>query len=178
MAIDIIARGLAVQLRLLTAARFIGTTVLALGRDAGFDLTSGGNNTFLGFNTGRGITTGANNTIVGANVTGLAAGLSNNIILADGAGNQRLNIDAAGNIGIGANIIVDTNRIFRLRSYTVATVPAASVAAGALIYVSNPTSGNPRAFTSDGTNWYDGAGLPGPSGPDQVSLIIALAVSL
>jgi hypothetical protein len=72
---------------------------------AGFDIntaTSTGANTIIGYNTGRGIITGTNNTILGANVTGLAAGLSNNIILADGAGNQRLNINASGNVGIGA----------------------------------------------------------------------------
>jgi len=45
-----------------------------------------GANTAIGFNTGLGIVTGINNTILGANVGGLAAALSNNIILANGAG--------------------------------------------------------------------------------------------
>ena len=63
--------------------------------------TGAGYNTAVGFNTGRGIVTGINNTILGANVTGLAASLSNNIIIADGAGNQRINVDATGNVGIG-----------------------------------------------------------------------------
>jgi hypothetical protein len=45
-----------------------------------------GANTAVGANTGRGIVTGVNNTILGANVTGLAAALSNNIILAIGTG--------------------------------------------------------------------------------------------
>ncbi len=45
--------------------------------------------------------TGINNTIIGANVTGLAAGLSNNIIIADGSGNQRINVGSTGNVGIG-----------------------------------------------------------------------------
>ena len=48
--------------------------------------TEGNNNTAVGYNTGRGITTGSGNTILGANVTGLAAGLSNNIVLANGTG--------------------------------------------------------------------------------------------
>ena len=60
-----------------------------------------GNNTALGYNTGRGIVTGINNTILGANVTGLASDLSNNIIIADGSGNRRINIDSVGNVGIG-----------------------------------------------------------------------------
>lgn len=53
--------------------------------------------------------------------------------------------------------VIDQNRHFRLRSYTVATVPSASPA-GMLIYVSNGTS-NKRLAVSDGTNWRfpDGA---------------------
>ena len=78
-----------------------GSDNTANGFHAGYDLTTGDDNTFLGHNTGRGITTGSNNTILGANVTGLAAGLANNIILADGAGNQRINVDGSGNVGIG-----------------------------------------------------------------------------
>ena len=48
--------------------------------------TEGNNNTAVGYNTGRGIVTGSGNTILGAGVTGLAAGLTNNIILANGTG--------------------------------------------------------------------------------------------
>jgi hypothetical protein len=44
------------------------------------------NNTAEGYNTGRGIIYGTGNTILGANVTGLDAGLTNNIILANGTG--------------------------------------------------------------------------------------------
>ena len=36
-------------------------------------------------------------------MTSLAAGLSNNIIIADGDGNQRINVDAIGNVGIGTS---------------------------------------------------------------------------
>src|SRR3989338_8418343 len=81
-----------------------GSYNTALGYQAGYDMntaTSTGANTFLGYNTGRGIVTGINNTILGANVTGLSSTLSNNIIIADGAGNQRINVDASGNVGIG-----------------------------------------------------------------------------
>jgi hypothetical protein len=51
----------------------------------------------------------------------------------------------------GANPVIDQNRHFRLRSYTVATLPSASPAAQ-LIYVSDGTS-NKRIGVSDGTNW-------------------------
>ena len=63
----------------------------AMGMYALYDLNitandGSGSNTAIGYNTGRGITTGVNNTILGASVNGLAAGLSNNIILANGTG--------------------------------------------------------------------------------------------
>lgn len=51
----------------------------------------------------------------------------------------------------GANPVIDQNRHFRLRSYTVATLPSASPAAQ-LIYVSDGTS-NKRLAVSEGTNW-------------------------
>jgi hypothetical protein len=62
----------------------------AHGYAALFDLnittSDGGANTAIGYAAGRGIVTGTGNTILGANVTGLAAALTNNIILANGTG--------------------------------------------------------------------------------------------
>lgn len=81
----------------------IGYNNTAIGASTLINHTEGYNNTVIGFNTGRGITTGANNTILGANVGGLAGGLSNNIIIADGAGNRRINVDASGEVGIGTS---------------------------------------------------------------------------
>jgi hypothetical protein len=52
------------------------------------------NNTALGRSAGRGITTGSGNTVIGANVTGLAAGLTNNVIIANGTGSIRVQSDA------------------------------------------------------------------------------------
>jgi hypothetical protein len=66
-----------------TAAGGLNT---AIGYQAGHDNAAGARNTYIGYNTGRGITSGTNNTILGANVIGLAAALTGNIILADGAG--------------------------------------------------------------------------------------------
>ena len=67
--------------------------------------TIGSSNTGVGYNTGRGITYGSGNTILGANVTGLAAGLTNNIILANGTGaikaqNDGTDWNFTGNVGI------------------------------------------------------------------------------
>ncbi|MGC4102999.1 beta strand repeat-containing protein [Ferruginibacter sp.] len=73
----------------------------AFGHYAGNDVTTGQYNLLLGPNAGRGITTGNYNTIIGGQVTGLSSSLSNNIIIADGQGNRRINVDASGNVGIG-----------------------------------------------------------------------------
>ena len=58
----------------------------AMGFFSLYDLEDGSSNTGVGYNTGRGITYGSGNTILGASVTGLDAGLTNNIILANGTG--------------------------------------------------------------------------------------------
>ena len=50
----------------------------------------------IGYNTGRGITTGSGNTIIGASVAGLAAALTNNVILASGDGAIKLQVDSNG----------------------------------------------------------------------------------
>ena len=52
----------------------------------------------------------------------------------------------------GANPVVDGNRHFRLRSYTIATLPAASAAAGQMIYCSDLGGGGGQ-LVSDGTSW-------------------------
>ncbi len=65
------------------------------------DNTNGYSNTVIGYNSGQGIVTGDNNTIIGAGVTGLSSDLNNNIIIADGEGNQRIRILSDGKVGIG-----------------------------------------------------------------------------
>jgi hypothetical protein len=65
-----------------------------LGVNALYDITSGDNNIAIGYDTGDGITTGSGNTILGANITGLTAGLTNNIILANGTGSIKAQNDA------------------------------------------------------------------------------------
>lgn len=76
----------------------------AIGGSAGYNLNTINNyNTFIGFRAGTGLVSGKANTIIGANVTGLPASLSNNIIIADGDGNRRINIDQNGNMGIGTD---------------------------------------------------------------------------
>jgi hypothetical protein len=70
-----------------------------------------GANTLIGYNTGSGLIDGTKNTIIGANVSISSSTLSNNIILADGAGNQRLTIDQTGKVGIGTSSPIATLHI-------------------------------------------------------------------
>lgn len=76
-----------------------GSRNTTFGEGSGYNITSGNNNTFIGYNTGTTISTGSNNTLIGSNIS-LPAATSNNIVLADGAGNRRINVDATGNVGI------------------------------------------------------------------------------
>lgn len=69
-------------------------TVIGFGAFA--TAITGSNNTIVGRTTGIGITTGIQNTIIGSQVSGLAGGLSNNVILANGAGTIRLQFDNTG----------------------------------------------------------------------------------
>jgi hypothetical protein len=78
-----------------------GDKNIAIGYNAMNDLVCADNtglNIAIGHNTGLGITTGVKNTILGSGVTGLATTLSNNIIVADGDGNKRIQVDATGNV--------------------------------------------------------------------------------
>jgi len=88
-------RNVAVGLSALGALT-IASNNCSLGYTSGGDNTTGINNTYIGHNSGRGVTTGSGNTIIGANITGLASGLTNNIIISDGAGVKRLQFDNAG----------------------------------------------------------------------------------
>ncbi len=74
---------------------------VGIGGNSGYDINTGHDNVCIGnFNSGRGITDGHHNVVIGA-ATGLPASMIGNIILADGGGNQRLNIDINGNASFG-----------------------------------------------------------------------------
>jgi len=59
---------------------------VGVGYSAGSSITTGVANTIVGYNSSTGITTGNSNTIIGSSVSGLAAGTTQKIILADGRG--------------------------------------------------------------------------------------------
>jgi hypothetical protein len=120
---------------------------------------NGSNNTILGYNTGQGITTGSNNTILGANVAGLSSTLNNNIIIADGSGNRRINVDSNGNVGVNQN--TPTARLNVVASGTTTATTS--------LLVQNSAFNNIFRITDDGTirtinnevviNKYDAFGL-------------------
>ncbi|MDB5540688.1 MAG: hypothetical protein JWQ89_2415 [Devosia sp.] len=72
------------------------------------------------------------------------------------AWHEALVIDpATGNVGLGTAtpaVRLDVDGPVRTKSYTVATVPAASAGAGQLIFVTNESGGATLAF-SDGASW-------------------------
>lgn len=110
-----------------------------------------GENTAVGYNTGRGIVTGIQNTILGSNVTGLAAALSNNIIIADGAGNQRITANATGDVTVaqsltvGKNLVVPTGANQRAGNAVLAagtrTIANTTVTASTLLFHSRKIAG-------------------------------------
>jgi len=73
-----------------------GSFNTALGYTAGNDLQSGSYNMFLGRNSGANLITGSFNTFVGAVSFPSSSILNNTIIIADGAGSQRLFISSSG----------------------------------------------------------------------------------
>ena len=76
-----------------------GDNNTAIGKDSGAKITTGSGNILLGVASGDEITTGSNNVIIGTNAG--SATLTNNIIISDGSGNNRIQVDSGGNMGIG-----------------------------------------------------------------------------
>ena len=101
-----------------------GNNNTAIGFQAGLNITTGSENTIIGEGTGLGITTGSKNTIVGANITGLSSSLSNNIILADGDGNIRFQVDDTGSTSLKGNKL--TNFVPTINSGGALTITSAN----------------------------------------------------
>jgi hypothetical protein len=81
-------------------------------------------------------------------------------LTAAGAGvvSEALRYDHAGGLQLGgANPVIDGNRHFRLRSYTIATLPSAAATAGQMIYCSDLGGGGGQ-LNSDAANWRRVAG--------------------
>ena len=63
-----------------------GNTILGCNPTYPNGVTSGSNNTILGYASDNGITTGSGNTVIGANITSLTAALANAVVLGSGDG--------------------------------------------------------------------------------------------
>ena len=134
---------------------------------------STGANTFVGYLTGQSIITGVNNTILGANVDVSSSTLSNNIVIADGSGNQRINVDSSGNITMGTTTaqsakltVVGSTPTLGLRAISTATPSAVSGGGLQLVTSAFPTAANQRLGlmffgSQDGTTSYNSAAVSG-----------------
>ncbi|MGV9004869.1 hypothetical protein [Flavobacterium sp.] len=97
-----------------------GSDNIALGNLSGKSITTGNSNIFIGNGTGANLLNGNQNVFIGkvavnnSPTTNFSAGydLSRSIILADAAGNQRIFVSRAGNIGLGlGNNIIPVNKL-------------------------------------------------------------------
>lgn len=88
---------------------------------------------------------------------------SDSALLLGTSNTERMRITNAGNVGIGAtspSTSLHVNGPIRCGSFTRTTLPsAASVGAGAMVWVTNPASGAARTFWSNGSDWRDQANV-------------------
>ncbi|WP_395061557.1 tail fiber domain-containing protein [Flavobacterium sp.] len=80
-----------------------GSYNVATGVNSLYDVTTGSYNIAVGSFSGVGLTTGNNNTILGSFVS-VPPNMTNNIIIADGDGNQRINVITNGFVGVNTNV--------------------------------------------------------------------------
>lgn len=154
-----------------------GNYNIAIGSGAGYNLNtldnSDGFNVIIGSNnelTNQGLQNGKNNTILGSRITQLPASLSNNIIIADGEGNRRINVNDKGNVGLGTNTphesaaldITSTNKGLLLPRVALAgtnvVTPLSAVAAGMTVYNTAtagvvPNNVTPGVYYHTGSEW-------------------------
>lgn len=137
----------------------LGDSNLLIGHEAGSTITTGKNNVVLGSFPGPGITTGNYNVIIGNNVTGLATGLNNNIIIADGQGRQKIKVDSFG------TTIINSTTALGLPTGTTAQRPS-SPAIGYIRYNTDSVA----TETWNGSVWVK-AGTGGGGGGGSVTSV-------
>jgi hypothetical protein len=163
---------------------------IAIGVFTPRNFTTGGDgNIFIGNQTAINLASGNSNVIIGGAVTVNAAATtptvvgnnaSNTIILADGAGTQRILVGSTGNVGIGlGNNNIAQNRLelngglagtsgLRFRSYTSASIPVASNgrvltlnATGDVVLTTDVGSGGSTVITNGTNTTVTGTGVTG-----------------
>ena len=135
----------------------VGVSNTANGSSALKDNTTGSFNTAIGYDSGIGITTGSGNTVLGANVTGLTAGLTNNIILANGTGaikaqHDGTNWSLTGFVGIGTTSPSDYLHVVGACRVEGLLKLNSSITNGTYVY-SLPSATGTLALTSDLTGY-------------------------
>lgn len=98
-----------------------GANNTGVGFNAGRIVTNGASNTFIGALAGSQVTSGSNNVIIGANTGSTIATSSNNIIISDGQGNIRISANSSGDVSIPGSVNVTGNVIYH---YTTNASPA------------------------------------------------------
>jgi hypothetical protein len=93
------------------SAQAVGSNLVSVGRDSFAELTTGIQNTVLGWNSGRGIVTGSYNTILGSNIIGLSSSLNNSIVIGNSSGLVSFYTNSSGNTMIGNGVIDATARL-------------------------------------------------------------------
>jgi hypothetical protein len=106
-----------------------GNANVAVGEVAGYDVTTGNYNIFIGSYAGRKFGTGNYNLVIGSSSSPLLSGsnynviigmvpianaavLQNNVIIADGQGNKRIQIDAVGKTNILGNLNITNTPVY------------------------------------------------------------------
>jgi hypothetical protein len=120
----------AIGTQVLSGANVVGDYNTGLGAEAGLDFETGAKNIFIGYQAGRYLVTGTSNILIGVssylnpssnynviignlNVASFdRVVLSNNVILADGQGNKRLQIDDTGKTNLLGKLSVATLGVY------------------------------------------------------------------
>jgi hypothetical protein len=95
-----------------------GANNTGVGFNAGLLNTSGTVNTFIGALAGSAVTSGSKNVIIGANTGSTIATSSNNIIISDGDGNSRISVGSTGIVSIPGSVSVTGTVIYHIQTNT------------------------------------------------------------
>ena len=134
-----------------------------IGAGAAPNLTGGsGKHTIIGYNTAGGLTGGTSNTIIGSSITGLTGTLSNNILISDGDGAVRIQVNGATAAYINTPILfINSIKVGKANNvYRTTAVGADSLSSASLSGQENTAVGelSLTAITTGGYNTAIGVG--------------------